>query len=170
MKPLPLLLSAGLLVLAACETPTTTTLGDGTTGVAKVFRINGRKAQQVPYRMLDSINALREAAGAPPLSLDPKLTAAAKTHANDMMTQNRPWHFGSDGSSPLQRVQRTGYTGAMLGETISETFESDIETLAAWMEQRDTRNVILDKRATHLGIGWAQEPNGKLWWTLVMGG
>ena len=86
-----------------------------------------------------------------------------------MAVQNRPWHFGSDGSSPLLRVQRTGYPGIMLGENISETFENELETLAAWMELADTRSVILDPAARNLGVAWFQEPGGKIWWTLLTG-
>jgi hypothetical protein len=37
------------------------------------------------------------------------------------------------------------------------------------MSQPDTRDVILDPRATDLGFAWFQEPNGKIWWTLVLG-
>lgn len=124
---------------------------------------------EVTYRMLDSVNELRAAAGAPPVQLNPQLTAAAATHSRDMSVQNRPWHFGSDGSSPLDRVARTGYPGQMLGENISETFETELETLAAWMEQKDTRDVILDRRARNMGFAWYREENGKVWWTLVMG-
>jgi hypothetical protein len=29
--------------------------------------------------------------------------------------------------------------------------------------------VILDPKATNMGFSWYQEPNGKIWWTLVMG-
>ena len=83
--------------------------------------------------------------------------------------QNRPWHFGSDGSTPVQRVARAGYTGRMLGENISETFESDIETLAAWMQDDLTRSVIMDPEARYMGISWFQEPNGKIWWTQIFG-
>lgn len=169
MKRIFLALPALLLLLAACSVGTTT-LRDGTSGVAKIFRISPAEAGRIPYRMLDSINALRNAAGAPPVELNAKLNAAAKTHALDMQRQNRPWHFGSDGSSPIDRVARVGYEKRMLGENISETFEDDVETLAAWMSQADTRNVILDKRATDLGIAWVQESNGKIWWTLIMGG
>lgn len=169
MKRLFFALPALLLFLSACDV-STTTLRDGTSGTAKVFRISPGEAGRIPYRMLDSINALRAAAGAPPVALNAKLNAAAKTHALDMQRQNRPWHFGSDGSSPLDRVARVGYEKRMLGENISETFEDDVETLAAWMSQADTRNVILDKRATDLGIAWAQESNGKIWWTLILGG
>ena len=83
--------------------------------------------------------------------------------------QNRPWHFGSDGSSPLDRLSRVGYRGALVGEVISESFETELVTLAAWMEDPDTREVILNPAATRAGVGWLQEPEGKLWWTMVLG-
>ncbi len=57
----------------------------------------------------------------------------------------------------------------MLGENISETYETELETLGAWMEQEDTRRVILDKRAINMGFAWYQERSGKIWWTLIMG-
>ena len=85
-----------------------------------------------------------------------------------MSVQNRPWHFGSDGSSPIDRVQRSGYAGQLVGETISETYETELETLAAWMDQPDTRRVILDPQARSMGFSWYQENNGKLWWTLIL--
>ena len=119
--------------------------------------------------MLDSVNALRQAAGAAPLTLDDRLTAAAATHSRDMSVQNRPWHFGSDGSSPVDRVRRVGYTGRLIGEAISETYETELETLAAWMEEESTRSVILSPEARNMGFAWHQDPSGKIWWTLTLG-
>ena len=87
-----------------------------------------------------------------------------------MSIQNRPWHFGSDGSSPLDRVARVGYEKVFLGETISETYESEITTLTAWINNENTRDVILDPRANELGFAWYQERNGKIWWAMVLGG
>ena len=87
-----------------------------------------------------------------------------------MSNQNRPWHFGSDGSSPIDRVVRVGYEGELIGENISETYETELETLAAWMDQQDTKRVILSPDARKMGFSWLQEDNGKIWWTLVMGG
>lgn len=120
--------------------------------------------------MLDSVNTLRQAAGVGPVTLNSQLNAAAATHSRDMSVQNRPWHFGSDGSSPIDRAQRVGYIGQTRGENISETYETEIETLSAWMGQDDTRRVILDAVAVDMGFSWYQEENGKIWWTLVMGG
>ena len=86
-----------------------------------------------------------------------------------MSVQNRPWHFGSDGSSPIDRVARVGYSGQLVGENISETFETELETLSAWMDVPNTRQVILAADARDMGFAWLQEKNGKIWWTLVMG-
>ena len=95
--------------------------------------------------------------------------AAAATHSRDMSNQNRPWHFGSDGSSPIDRVRRAGYNGELVGENISETYETELETLGAWMDQPDTRRVILDRSARNMGFSWYQESNGKIWWVQVFG-
>jgi uncharacterized protein YkwD len=164
------LLLAGLLILTACAETSGTTPQLGADGLPlpKVYRV--RNASKVQFRMLDSINSLRTAAGVPIVQMNAQLTAAAATHSKDISKQNRPWHFGSDGSSPIDRVQRAGYTGQMLGEAISETYETELETLAAWMDEKGTREVLLDKGAINMGFSWFQESSGKIWWTLVMGG
>ncbi len=154
----------GLLLVAACDVPRPGSENQ------RIYWISKNETAVVQYRMLDGINALRAAVKAPPVALSSALNAAAATHARDMSIQNRPWHFGSDGSSPIDRAARAGYGGPFLGETISETYETDLETLAAWMDRPDTRGVILDDRARFIGISWYQEKSGKLWWVLNLGG
>lgn len=135
----------------------------------KVYAIRPGDEREITFRFLDAVNTLRGAKSLPPLSLDAQLTAAAATHSHDMSVQNRPWHFGSDGSSPIVRAQRSGFTGRLLGELISETYETELETLSSWMGQADTRMVIMDPLARRLGFAWFQEPAGKLWWTVLTG-
>ena len=142
------------LGISACTTGMAPQLGPDGRPLPKVYRIIEKNQSQVQFQMLDAINAIRTAAANGPLTFDSALNAAAATHSRDMSTQNRPWHFGSDGSSPIVRSQRAGYTGTFLGETISETFETELETLSAWLSQDDTRKVILDPRATDLGFAW----------------
>ena len=154
--------------LAACATPAPR-LGPDGQPLPQVYRISDRMESEIQFRMLDSINALRRASGAGALDLNAELNAAAATHSRDMSLQNRPWHFGSDGSSPLDRVQRVGYQGQFLGENISESYETELETLSAWMADPTTRDVILDPAARNLGFSWFQEPSGKIWWTLITG-
>lgn len=161
-------IASALASLAACAQPSARIGADGLPE-RQIYRITAQDRQEIPFRMLDSINTLRQAAGAGPLQLDAQLNAAAATHSRDMAIQNRPWHFGSDGSSPLDRIRRAGYPGGLVGETISETFENELETLAAWMQLPATRDVILDPTATRMGFAWFQEDGGKIWWTLVLG-
>lgn len=152
-----------IVALAAC-TPT------GGSLPRNAYKIGANDRGKLQFRMLDSVNSLRAAAQRPPVQLESKLNAAAATHARDMSVQNRPWHFGSDGSSPVDRVARVGYAGPLIGEVISETYETELETLGAWMEQPDTRRILMSPDARNMGFAWHQESNGKIWWTLVMGG
>ena len=135
----------------------------------QIYRISAQDEIDIGFRMLDGVNSLRQAAGVGQVQLDAQLNAAAATHSRDMSVQNRPWHFGSDGSSPIDRLRRVGYTGNLVGETISESYETELETLSAWMGQQDTRDVILSAQATKLGLSWFQEESGKIWWTMVLG-
>jgi uncharacterized protein YkwD len=157
-----------LLALAGCTT-TETQYGPDGQPLPRAYKIRPADTGKIQYRMLDSVNSLRGAAGMAPVALNAQLNAAAETHSRDMSAQNRPWHFGSDGSSPIDRVKRVGYPGRMLGENISETYETELETLAAWMEEPGTREVILSRNATNMGFAWFQEGNGKIWWTMLMG-
>ena len=168
------LMGAAALALTACTGGTGGTggaprLGPDGKPLPQVYRINAFDTGRIQFRMLDAVNALRKARGAPPLKLDSRLNAAAATHSRDMSVQNRPWHFGSDGSSPIERVQRVGYRGRLVGEAISETYETELQTLGAWMETPSTREVILDPSAREMGFSWFQESNGKIWWTMVLG-
>jgi uncharacterized protein YkwD len=69
----------------------------------------------------------------------------------------------------LLRAQRVGYAGRFLGEVISETYQTELETLSAWMATPETRDVILNPEAREIGFGWFQETAGKIWWTLLTG-
>jgi uncharacterized protein YkwD len=159
---------SALALAAACQPVTRARIGADGLPLPTLYRITARDEAEIPFRLLDSLNSLRAAAGAPPLSYNPQLVAAAATHARDMSIQNRPWHFGSDGSSPLDRLRRVGFGGSLVGEVISETYETELQTLGAWMERADTRAVLLDRTATLAGLSWLQEESGKIWWTLVL--
>lgn len=166
------LAAAGLLaLLAGCgfRGPATPQIGPDGQPLPVAYRISARDNAEIANRILSQVNLLRAQSGAEPLTISPQLNAAGAAHARDMSAQNRAWHFGSDGSSPLDRVQRQGYTGHLIGENISETYENDIATLAAWMRERDTRDVLMDPAGRNMGMGWYQEPGNKIWWVVLVG-
>ena len=164
-----MMIGIAALGLAACGGAPKGRIGPDGLPLPQVYRIGPDDTDDIQFRMLDSVNTLRSAAGVPPVALDPLLNAADATHARDMSVQNRPWLFGSDGSSPLDRARRVGFQGRILGENISESYETELETLAAWMKQDDTRRVVLDPAARKMGLAWFQEPAGKIWWVMTMG-
>ena len=94
---------AAALVVASCGATTAPpALGPDGKPLPRAYRIPSGSSAEIEYSMLDSVNALRQARGVSPLTLNAKLNAAAATHSRDMSVQNRPWHFGSDGSSPAK--------------------------------------------------------------------
>lgn len=169
MLKLKSLALVSMLTLAACQPVAPPQVGPDGQAAPVAYTINAREGAAIPGRVLGQINMLRTNIGAAPLVQSPQLDAASVAHARDMSAQNRAWHFGSDGSSPLDRIRSAGYFGALVGENISETYENDIVTLNAWMQTRETRDVIMDTTATQLGLGWYQEPSGKIWWVLISG-
>lgn len=164
-----LALGISAIALAACGGARRPDFGATAGRATGIYTITAAQAQAIPFRALDAINAIRGASGLTSLQFSAELNAAALTHARDMSVQNRPWHFGSDGSSPLLRAQRVGFRGRFMGELISETFETELQTINAWMKDPTTRSVLLDPAATVMGFAWYQEQNGKIWWTLMTG-
>ena len=158
------LIAAMAALLVACAPA-----GRPLPGTPGTYQITEDVAAEIPARIRESVNSLRAAAGVPPVTLDPQLSQAAARHARDMSAQNRAWWYGSDLSTPISRVTEAGYPGEFVGEIYSETYETELDTLAAWMEDPATRAKILDPRARDLGFGWYQEPSGKIWWTLTTG-
>lgn len=150
------------LLLGACA-PVGTQVPSG------AYRIGPNDGPEIQYRMLDSVNALRARAGVTPVALDARLTAAAQAHATDMSRQRRAWPFGADGTSPFDRVSRAGYGGALVAELYAQTFETELDTLAAWVDDGAWGAEILDPDATDMGFAWQQDPSGLLWWVIVLG-
>jgi uncharacterized protein YkwD len=146
-----------LLALAGCESS-----GSGR-------KIDPADADAIRLRNLDAVNAARAQSGVGQVQISAQLNAAAETHARDMSVQGRAWHFGSDLTSPRERAFRAGYRGEVLGENISEGADSDLTVLKSWLDFPDTRNVILNPAARGLGLGWYEEPTGKIWWVQLLG-
>ena len=145
-----------LVALAACSGGSSGPVGPG-------------DPDEIRLRHVDSVNAVRAQAGVGPVQLSAELNAAAETHARDMSVQQRAWHFGSDLTSPRERAARAGYMGELVGENISEGSDSDLTVLSSWLNFQDTRDVILSPKARGVGLGWYQEPSGKIWWVQLLG-
>ena len=132
-------------------------------------RIENFDSLEIRKRHLDYLNAIRQERGLTNLQISNSLNSSAATHARDIFKQQRAWNFGSDGSSPQKRAEVSGFKGVVTGENVSETYEGEFLVLQVWVKNSFSRSVLLNKEATHLGLGWYQQDNGKIWWVQVLG-
>lgn len=143
-------------------------LNEAGASVQGIYPVTEQNLPRVRQRALETVNNSRAAAGLAPVVLDPALIAAADGHSRSMSQQGRAWHFGPDGSSPLDRARQAGFAGDLIGELVSETYETEVQTIATWMGDPSQRAILLDPAARRIGMGVYQEPNNKLWWTLTV--
>jgi uncharacterized protein YkwD len=103
-----------------------------------------------------------------PLTVDPKLTEAARLHALDMAVHRTMSHEGSDGSKPFERVARAGYKYQGTGENLAMG-QPDAETVVSdWMTSVKHRANILGD-FNQVGMARATGPDGVPYWAVVFG-
>ncbi len=111
--------------------------------------------EQVRSRMLARANAERAAAGLPPLALDPRLSAAAQRHADDMLLRSYYSHVSPDGDDPAARVRRSGYVFRLVAENIARGPFSVDEAMDNWLASEDHRRNLLNPGFRDFGVGVA---------------
>jgi len=112
----------------------------------------------------DLINAERSRKGRAPLRRSPVLDAAAAAHAGDMAANGYFSHTAPDGSTPLMRVGRAGYSACLIAENIASGESTAEGVVAAWMTSRPHRKNLLLRGASE--FGFARAP-GNVWVLLL---
>lgn len=128
--------------------------------------------EAVRQEMLERVNTVRRGIGLKPVALDPRLTAAAQAHAQDMLARSYYNHVSPEGRTARQRVQAAGYIADVTAENIAAGQTSVEDALGAWLHSSDHRRNLLDPRFTHLGIGMAlgsYEHRYKILWVQSFG-
>ena len=123
-----------------------------------------------PVLALKLINDYRASKGLTALKLDPRLTLAAKMQSKDLASTDRISHYGSDGSSPWDRVKRTGYSAKIAAENVGTGQASLEEVIKGWTESPGHNRNLLLPGAHDMGIALAEAPKTefKTFWTLVV--
>jgi uncharacterized protein YkwD len=124
-----------------------------------------------PAQALTLVNAYRAEKGLQPLSLDPQLKEAAQAHAQDLASNDRISHFGSDGSDPWERVTRTGFTPKVAAENVGTGQRTFGELFREWKRSPGHNSNLLLPDATHMGVAVVRkdETQFKTFWSLVVG-
>lgn len=128
-------------------------------------------------RVLELVNAARAAgrrcgakyfAPAAPLSLNSTLNSVALAHSREMARYVEFEHRGHDGSTPAERVRRSGY-GAyrIVGENIAAGAMTPGEVTDGWLSSPAHCENIMDGRFTQVGIAYAMSAGSAagVYWT-----
>ncbi|WPB88800.1 CAP domain-containing protein [Streptomyces malaysiensis] len=155
---------------------------DGLAGVARDFGVDvtddGASAAPPPpapapadgaaRQALEVVNAARARAGAAPVALDGRLTAAAEAHARAMAAHGALALESPDGTSLFHRIAAHGYTPLTVAEHIVSGPRTPREFVDYCLEGAERRGPFHDPALVHLGIGHADGPTtGDVYWTAV---
>ncbi len=141
---------------------------------------SARDAAAISRRVLDLTNQARSRAHrcgatlfgpAPPLTLNPLLERAALAHSNDMAAHSYMDHTGRDGSSPADRVSRTGYSWRIVGENLASGVMTPEEAVAGWLDSPHHCANLMEPRFTQMGAAFAVNERNEagVYWTQVFG-
>ncbi|MFE7402553.1 CAP domain-containing protein [Streptomyces sp. NPDC057557] len=136
--------------------------GMSSAAASAVFGAHAKEAA----RLLKLVNSARSAVGCSPLTLNPKLTKAARKHSADMASHRNMSHTGSDGSAPGDRITHAGYDRSAYGENVAYGYTTPESVMAGWMNSPGHRRNILDCSFKEIGVGLAQPGN---YWTQDFG-
>ncbi|MEV0224500.1 CAP domain-containing protein [Streptomyces sp. NPDC050704] len=121
-----------------------------------------------PDGFLGLVNPARAAAGAPPVSLDARLTAAARTHAAGMAARGSLGSEGADGLSVHQRVTAGGYAYLTVGEHLVSGPRTPAEFIEYCLSGEQTRRTVQDPAFTEVGVAYVPDNrSGTLYWTAL---
>jgi len=119
-------------------------------------------------QILARVNAERAKAGCKAVVLDPRLTAAAAGHAQDMATNNYFSHTSRDGRSFVDRIKTQGYP-VPRSENIAAGQPTVTAVMDAWMASAGHRANILDCSAVAMGAASANGGSYGIYWVQDFG-
>lgn len=94
---------------------------------------------------------------APALSVNGKLTAAARGHARDMAAHSYFDHTSRTGRDPGQRISAAGYRWSWWGENIAAGFDTPQQVVAGWLDSDGHCANLMSRHFTQIGVGYAKD-------------
>merc|ERR1712176_549815 len=119
--------------------------------------------------MLNAVNAERSKQGLSPFCYNQKLINAAQMHSDDMASKVFLSHFGSDGSSPPQRMTNAGFQYNYYAENVAYGQQTVQDVMTAWMNSAGHRANILSSSSKYFGLGLTYSANNVPYWTQKFG-
>ena len=114
------------------------------------------------------INAVRSASGAPALTYNAQLDAAAQAHSQDMVANNYFSHTGRNGSTIRDRAVAAGYAPVWIGENIAQGQANENLAMNGWISSPGHQENNVRPQFREFGLGRAGTGSNTTW-TLMFG-
>lgn len=121
---------------------------------------------ELVQQLTQQINQERRRLNLPQFRMSPRLVRGAQLHACDNANHNRLSHYGTDGSSPGDRVLRVGYNFDFITENVAIGYADAEQVLAAWLRSSTHRKNIFEPRTRELGVAVARGRDGRMHWVM----
>jgi uncharacterized protein YkwD len=127
--------------------------------LANQARARARRCGSVPF------------AAAPPLTANATLEHAAAQYARELADYGFMSHTGHDGSSPAQRITRSGYRWREVGENLASGIMTADAVVAGWLQSPEHCANLMDPAFRQMGVAYAVNPHNEagVYWALEFG-
>lgn len=128
----------------------------------------GAHADGIADGFVSLVNSLRTGVGAPPVAMDPCLTAAALEHVENMAAQGRLSVDGPDGTSVFQRITARGYAYLSVGEHLVSGPRTTAEFVEYCLSSEEARRTLHTRAYSRTGLAHVTDPRtGDIYWTAL---
>ena len=135
--------------------------------------VSERSAGQRVLERVNQTRAMRRNCGstvfnaARPVSWNAALADASRLHSESMARYNYFSHKGQDGSSPAQRVEKSGYRYRATGENLAGGQLNPEDAMAAWINSPAHCANLMNPAFTEMGAAFAIDGKSKMgvYWT-----
>jgi len=141
----------------------------------KIYLPNGTKGSNdekslsnEENKLLTLTNSLRRDSGLPPLKSDHLLSKAAFLKSTDMMKREYISHYSPSYGNPESMLKAQNITFIHVKENIGAGHITAEEIFASWKNSSANLANILDRKATHIGIGHAKGGLHGHYWTIII--
>lgn len=148
-----MVLAAAMFVSACAPAPRAGIAPPPRTDAAPAPRAATPAPGDVVAETIRLVNIQRAKHGLGPLAADPKLTEAARFHAEYMAKKDCFDHNCRGGPSFIERIGKAGYPYRRAAENIAAGMASPAGVVDAWMTSKGHRANILNPEVDEAGVG-----------------
>ncbi|MFI9121165.1 sigma-70 family RNA polymerase sigma factor [Streptomyces bikiniensis] len=109
------------------------------------------------------VNRLRAEAGCAPLRTDPRLVAAARAYARDMVARGYYGHSSPEGDFADARITAAGYSWSAWAENLARGATGPEAVVEDWRDGSMHEENMLDCRYRDTGVASVPGPRGTVW-------